>query len=681
MIQPSSGINLESTVQSQNFSIEMNSSMFQMLTKNVYTNVVLAVIREWATNAIDACIDAGNPIKYDLATPTMLKPEFYVRDYGTGLSPNDIHGLFSALGASTKRESNKYNGTFGIGRLSGLAYANSFTVTSYYEGTQYSYVVSSNEGVPQLLDLGAVPTDELNGLKLSVTVKSNDITKFKDEVLNLFKHFDHLPNFINKEEIPSYKPILEGDGWLIEKSTYTYWHSTKAYAVMGNVPYIIDSDYFDDDVADLFNRYNVIIKVPLGAISITPGRESLNMDDRTISYLNKRGEAILAEIVDNIEKQMKPITGYFNIVNTYRSIVRNVPVSSDCIRFSIHPNDTKLFYGNISSLNTNLDISLDYLTSIGITVGYMGKGEFRSRHPYNNYIDIAYEDIQFLIADMHNGISEAIKAFREGNKRLVILRQAQRDKSRYAKHVIKCKEYLSRLGIPDDLIGVASDYYTYTPSSKSKQIVTSTINTVTLYPYGSLLRIGVGDTITKDNTDTYYYVAMNGFKGLNYDDKQLSALVRLVYHYKDNSINLIGLTKSAVKRISNDPRFIPIEQLLPTIIKEAELIDRSDLHSYCTIVGRRDTQRMDDLATLSGDVGNYLSRLKDFLDTYKYEETVNIFDIAEYYPEVKVIKPDDNMLLQQLFDKYPLLKHLIRYNVKIDLIQHYISLIQEKETI
>ena len=91
----------------------MNASMFSMLSKNVYNNTILAPIREYSCNAIDACIAANNPVKFDVHLPSISNPNFSVRDYGTGLAPEDVYGLFSTAGASTKRDSNAYNGTFG----------------------------------------------------------------------------------------------------------------------------------------------------------------------------------------------------------------------------------------------------------------------------------------------------------------------------------------------------------------------------------------------------------------------------------------------------------------------------------------------------------------------------------------------------------------------------------------
>lgn len=114
MIQSNSNSNIVSSdFSSSNFSIEVNASMFQMLTSNVYQDSILAVMREWSTNAIDGCIAANQPIHFEVHLPTDTELYFSVRDHGIGLSQQDLVTLFCTLGASTKRTSNDFNGTFG----------------------------------------------------------------------------------------------------------------------------------------------------------------------------------------------------------------------------------------------------------------------------------------------------------------------------------------------------------------------------------------------------------------------------------------------------------------------------------------------------------------------------------------------------------------------------------------
>ena len=114
MIQPELKSNVTcSTFDSTRFTIETNASMFSLLTSKVYNDPIAAVIREWSTNAIDACIAANKSIDFEVHIPTVAECYFSVRDYGTGLEADQLTTLFCTLGASTKRNSNKYNGTFG----------------------------------------------------------------------------------------------------------------------------------------------------------------------------------------------------------------------------------------------------------------------------------------------------------------------------------------------------------------------------------------------------------------------------------------------------------------------------------------------------------------------------------------------------------------------------------------
>ena len=101
--------NLNSTA----FSIQADAALFSVLTQKIYTDTILAPMREWSTNAIDACIEAGVVPHFEVHVPTPADSTFSVRDYGTGLSQEQILNLFTVVGASTKRDSNDYNGQFG----------------------------------------------------------------------------------------------------------------------------------------------------------------------------------------------------------------------------------------------------------------------------------------------------------------------------------------------------------------------------------------------------------------------------------------------------------------------------------------------------------------------------------------------------------------------------------------
>jgi len=278
-------------VSTGDFSIEMNASMFSMLTKNVYNNVILAPIREWSTNAIDACISAGIAPHFDVQLPTVSDPTFAVRDYGTGLPEQDLIGLFTVLGASTKRNSNEYNGTFGIGRLSALAYSTSFTVESYYQGVHYAYLISIKDGKPVYLKLSETPSSDPNGLRLSLAVQAHDINTFIKEATYLYQFFDVKPT----TNIPLNYPelLLEGETWAVTSGSFS------PKLVMGNVPYSISAYGLPS---------GAYLKAPIGSVSITPGRESLTMDTKTEKFLSQLIDTAREDMTTTINAQLQSKT-------------------------------------------------------------------------------------------------------------------------------------------------------------------------------------------------------------------------------------------------------------------------------------------------------------------------------------------------------------------------------------
>ena len=76
------------------------------LLRNNYSNTRLAVVREITANALDANAEANASRPIEVKLPTSMNPTFAVRDFGGGLSQEDVFGLYSKYGKSTKRESN-----------------------------------------------------------------------------------------------------------------------------------------------------------------------------------------------------------------------------------------------------------------------------------------------------------------------------------------------------------------------------------------------------------------------------------------------------------------------------------------------------------------------------------------------------------------------------------------------
>ena len=139
-----------------NFGIQegQEGHLFAILRDKLYSDKIMAVIREYSTNATDAHVEAGTPEKpVDVTLPTRLDPHLIIRDYGLGLTEEEVRELYVMYGSSTKRATNDAIGQLGLGCKSGFAYSDQFMVISYKDGKKYTYnayLDETNGGNPVL---------------------------------------------------------------------------------------------------------------------------------------------------------------------------------------------------------------------------------------------------------------------------------------------------------------------------------------------------------------------------------------------------------------------------------------------------------------------------------------------------------------------------------------------------
>jgi hypothetical protein len=101
------------------FKFELNGMAFHAVIDGIYGDKVRAPIREYCTNAYDAHLAAGKgDVPFDVQLPSRFDLTFRVRDYGIGMSHDEIMGLYSTMFASSKRDSNDQVGMIGLGSKS-----------------------------------------------------------------------------------------------------------------------------------------------------------------------------------------------------------------------------------------------------------------------------------------------------------------------------------------------------------------------------------------------------------------------------------------------------------------------------------------------------------------------------------------------------------------------------------
>ena len=310
------------TIQGNSFSIKASPIAFDILSSKLYSNPVLAVVRELLTNAYDSQVAAGNADKeIDVIFPTALDTEFSIRDYGTGLSKEDVMTLYTTFFDSTKSNSNDFTGGFGLGSKTPFSYTSSFTVTSFFNGTKYVFLATKKDGYPSILPLTEEPTDEPNGLFIRIPVNKDNGTQSGAQFFNEAKEYlTFMPEIqiTSNKELERPKPFLEWDNIKLYRLTrksfnYTWRYDQGVFIKQGQNVYKInkytDSNYsYGKAVEGILEAVDLVYEVPIGTLAITPSREQLSNDDTNktkidniIQDIIKKAPKIVQYILANIE--------------------------------------------------------------------------------------------------------------------------------------------------------------------------------------------------------------------------------------------------------------------------------------------------------------------------------------------------------------------------------------------
>lgn len=257
---------------------------------NLYGDREMAVLREVTTNALDAHVAAGVTRPVEVHTPTELASVLTIKDYGVGLSVEDIRNIFSQYGASTKRETNDQVGSLGLGCKSPLAYADAFTLIAVKDGIKATVSVRrAEEGGGTMDVVSTEPTTEHNGVTVQVPAKR--YSGFAAKAKDLFSYWQPGTVLLDGEAPEVIDGLAVTDRLLLVQGG-------DDKIVMGNVPYPVTWPNLRVGWG-----YGLVATVPIGAVAFQPSREGLRDTQRTTDVI----ESLEAEYLANIDKAIQTL--------------------------------------------------------------------------------------------------------------------------------------------------------------------------------------------------------------------------------------------------------------------------------------------------------------------------------------------------------------------------------------
>ena len=277
------------------FRIRNSAKAFSILSSGLYANKIRAIVRELSCNAVDSHIAAGKrDTPFDVHLPNSLEPWFSIRDYGTGLTHDQVTNIYTTYFESTKTGSNDYIGALGLGSKSPFSYTDNFTVTAVKDGIRGIYSAFINgSGVPSIVKMMDEESTDPNSVEVKFSVNDRyDFDKFKSEARTVYTYF-------------KLRPVVSGSSGFqfidlkyTDKDIVPGVHSTggnnRSIAIMGNIAYPIDIPSSDTNIGAYRDMLNCGLEMhfDIGELDFQASREGLSYIPETVVAIRKKLEVL-----------------------------------------------------------------------------------------------------------------------------------------------------------------------------------------------------------------------------------------------------------------------------------------------------------------------------------------------------------------------------------------------------
>lgn len=294
--------------------IVANAQAFRILSNNLYSDKISAIIRELCCNAQDAHTLISNTDPIIVTFPTSIDAEFSVTDHGPGLSHEDVLDIYLSYFRSTKGGNNDSIGGLGLGTKSPLAYTDQFTVISRHKHKENVYLIYLNEaGSPQITHIAETDYIGPTGLSVKVGVHSYDQADFRSKGAEILASFTPLP-ITNLETLTAPQFIYHTPHCAVRETGLGY---RRTQVQMGPVVYPVSLTHLSGKYLTDENLLSILPHMrffaPIGALEIAPSREALSYDPATCHALAQLIRAGVNEVAQLISQDLSCPIGQGNL--------------------------------------------------------------------------------------------------------------------------------------------------------------------------------------------------------------------------------------------------------------------------------------------------------------------------------------------------------------------------------
>lgn len=692
------------------FKIRNSAKAFKILSDGLYSNKIRAIIRELSCNALDSHVAAGKKhTPFEVHLPSVFEPWFSVRDFGTGLSGEQVVNIYTTYFESTKTDSNDFIGALGLGSKSPFSYTENFTVIAIKDGTKRIYSAFINEmGVPSIAEMSADPSTDANGVEVKFSVTDRyDYQSFRNEAQSVFKWFKDAPtvtgNSDYRHETLEYEDRDIIPGVHLNKQGY---NRTGSVALMGNIAYplnnIPEAGKHLGDLAELLNC-GLTIEFDIGELDFAASREYLSFIPLTLNSIRAKLELLNASLASHVALKFNECTNEWQKSylirekyqsGLYRAAVLKYVADTKFALFDSHRNHSglKTFELSVADMEKR---NLTF-TMFSSSYGSSSKLSFGSKWVNQTNVEVVeipvLPEVIIVLNDLNIGCTARARYHfcnHNGNKHVTVFCVTHTDRDAAVKE-LEYNKLLTELHNPPTVMKASE----LQKRPRDKPMSTQGIMHISLKSGKSE---GCRDSYTWspvfdeiDDTTTYHFVYLSNTTPLTAEGEYID-----VFDIKakmDSSgidelknIEIIGVRKNRIDELKDLDNWVWFEEAIRTATKNinnnhvASLIATEELDSYYKKVYTN--QRVADIAGPDSPYAKYVNKYLNIKrSTGNAGSLVSLCSKYGNVLHVDAVTLEINNAKVALYARYPMLKVLAQTPSEI-IVADYIKLVDKQEKI
>ncbi len=695
------------------FRIRNSAKAFNILSSGLYANKIRAIIRELSCNAVDSHVAAGkSDTPFDVHLPNALEPFFSIRDYGTGLTHDQVTNIYTTYFESTKTDSNEFIGALGLGSKSPFSYTDNFTVTAIRDDRKGIYTAFINEqGVPSIALMMEEQTTDPAGVEVRFAVDQRyDFDKFRQEARYVYEYFKLRPVISGSADFkftdPEYK---EKD---ITPGVH-YIAGNRSYAVMGNIKYPIEIPNAENSLGKLHTmlKCGLVMEFNIGELDFQASREGLSYIPETIQAIKRKLEELNNQLVVHIANEANKIENLWDRA-VYLSVRHNENLWSNAVtkyiadtKFELYSpdgnswNQLKQFKLDVKDLESKYNIVIrGFVKSRGVATCtnlkfHTGYQQTANGQVFQQEWRIAVsEDVNFVITDTKVGALERSKyhwkniQLTKHHNHVYVIEAADKKKP------MKTNQFFNDIyNPPASRIFVASDLLQKDRASSMGKNVTIMHLTEASRQSGrwnsrtNMVWKDAGKADSFDSTETYYYLPISGYKCLG----RVPDVKDLHYNLQRSGIftdTIYGVRKADLEWVKLQKNWVNLDEHVKDklskmgnadvmgLVKQA--IDWKEIYQYNAVkhVANPNSPYIvlfNAFKDVKIEDGSRKTHLEWLCKMYSVQTQANVD------PSKLIDKYSKDVL--ELYGRYPLLKRISKYITDAVEVAEYINLIDEKK--